>query len=239
MAKNSQISRSRTKDEVDWPATGVLKLHNADIDNQGVFDAQNQATMDVGVGGVAAFINQGTFKKTFGGTTTIKPVFTNTGTFLLNGWSMSFDGGFSQTTAMATTRLGGGTVAVVGGFAINRGVLTGVGTIDGSLRVDRATLDFGTTVGTLIVTGDYDQTLFASMTVKIAGNGAANCDYLHVDGKATLAGFVQVQLVNMYMPVSGTQSSKFFGADGGFLGSLIPPMGWAVALDGNGLKLTF
>ncbi len=223
---------------VVWTGAGSIILDGAQIVNQGTFEVQNDASIDsVGVG--VAFANLGTFRKTAGfGDTTVNTPFTNTGTFLLNGFAIDFAGGFLQNADNAVSRLGGGTVSVTGSFNINAGLLSGTGVIDGDLRLN-ANLDFGTTVGTLSVSGNYQQTATGKVKVKIAGNGAGNCDVLDVAGTTTLAGSVSVQLVNGYMPIPGTQSSRFLKSGGNRNGTLTAPLGMTVVADLTGLTLTF
>jgi autotransporter family porin len=70
-------------------------------------------------------------------------------------------------------------------------------------------LDLGTTaIGTLNVSGDYTQTATGKLTLKLGGVGAGQYDQLNVSGTATLAGTLQLNSFNNFVPVKGNKFAK-------------------------------
>jgi fibronectin-binding autotransporter adhesin len=78
-----------------------------------------------------------------------------------------------------------------------------VGTFQGSLGNSGGTLAPGTSPGLTEVTGDYTQGGAALLEIEIFGADPAWYDRLHVAGKATLAGTLDVRLMDDFTPSSG------------------------------------
>jgi Concanavalin A-like lectin/glucanases superfamily/Bacterial Ig-like domain (group 3)/MBG domain (YGX type) len=91
----------------------------------------------------------------------------------------------------------GGTVMIQGG------ILTGSGTINGDLT-NGGELDLGSAPGVLTVRGSYTQTTTGTLTLKIGGTAAdPQADELNVLRNATLAGTLNLSLLNGFAPTAG------------------------------------
>ncbi len=108
--------------------------------------------------------------------------------------------------------------------SLTGGTLIGTGTINGNLD-NAATLEVaGASIGKLTVTGNYTQTSNGRMNVDIGGlTAGTQFDQFVVTGLATLAGSLQIQLVNSYIPnlndgfqivTQGSGSSTFTNVSG-------------------------
>jgi len=153
-----------------------------------------------------ALDNQGTMTKTSGGgdgITRVNGNFTNSGTLEILSGTLRIESSYTQTAG--ETRLNGGTLEKTSTppLAIDGGLLTGVGTIDGNVRV-AGTVAPGLPVGELTIDGTYEQTMTGTLAVEIGGlTPVTQFDRLAVTGAATLAGTIDVALVNAFSPVSG------------------------------------
>lgn len=158
-------------------------------------------------GSTGTFNNSGTFKKTGGtGTTSIQPVFSNSGTVAANSGTLSFAAAFSQTGG--TTSLGGGSLSLSSPATYSGGSLTGTGAISGSVVNSAATIAPGTptVVGTVTFassSSNYTQNASGTMTIKIGGTGSTQYDQVVVGGAATLGGTLKITLINGFSPVKG------------------------------------
>jgi EF hand len=93
-----------------------------------------------------------------------------------------------------------GTLTSLGPVSNNGGTLTGSGTIVGNVT-NAGTVAPGTTTGRLTVQGTYTQTVAGELDVEIGGNVAGTSyDQLVVTGVATLAGQLNLSLVNAFDP---------------------------------------
>ena len=214
-----------------WTGAEGISMTDSAIVNDGTFTVANaRQIMDASPPNVAtgvlqptsAFFNDGSFTKSAGtAATTISVPFSNAGSFSFNGTQINFDSIVMQTAAGAVTDLGGGTMTLTGGnllpgtpnpttFLLDAGKLTGTAgaTINGSL-LNEGSVDFGSALGTLTVTGGYTQTAGATLTINIGGSGAI--DALHVSGQASLGGHLVVN------GVQGTAAYNIFQAAGGFV----------------------
>ncbi|HYV20007.1 MAG TPA: hypothetical protein VFC25_13365 [Verrucomicrobiae bacterium] len=153
-ASVKDISGSRilvTHGTVTWTGTGSIRMGTGGvIRNQGTWDAQNNATITLNLGGTASFDNQATrtFKKTVGtGITTINVPFTSdgaisieTGTFdLSNGGSVN---GTITGLPGTTLRFSGGTSALSSTSNVsvpNVAVTAGTVTVDGVFNATTST----------------------------------------------------------------------------------------------------
>src|SRR5262249_11845667 len=151
-------------------------------------------------GSAAAFNNYGTLTKTAGaGMTSFGLPFSNSGTVEIQSGNLSFAGDFTQTDG--STSLNGHTLSVPGTADIQGGRLSGPGTIRGNLknagRIDPGGQDG--TPGLLMITGDFTQTADGTLDINLAGD-APQYDQLSISGKATLAGGLNVDLLDGFQP---------------------------------------
>jgi len=134
----------------------------------------------------------GTNSLQYGGT------FTNSGTLEIQSGTLGFNSGsFSQTTG--ETKLSGG--ALNGStFGFAGGKLSGNGTIN-AVVINGGVLSPGSSPGTITINGSYTQTSAGILKVELSGPAAGTeFDRLVVNGPASLAGGLNVTLLNGYMP---------------------------------------
>jgi hypothetical protein len=225
---------------------GDIALSNATIFNTGTFEVRTDTKMRVAAG-ICSFQNgsvgdaRGTVTKLDGaGTTTFNVNFENTGDLLFNGRAMAFQKLFTQQDGGLTDLAGGSMdltddLGLVGTCTLNGGTLRGGGSVTGGLYNADGTVQIGQNASytTLAVSGDYRQGPGA--TLEIDASGDESWGQLQVGGRATLNGFLQVQLLGGYAPAQGYQKN-FLGATGGLVGGFSPPgpAGWDVLyLGGN------
>jgi hypothetical protein len=173
------------------------------INNSGTWnDANGFNTLLQGFSGTNAFNNTGTYTKQGATTTTISTPFSNSGTLEVQAGILSFTG-FTQTAG--TTHLAGGNLA--GGITFNfqGGSLTGAGSITGNVS-NGALIEVGGSgaAGTLAITGNYTQTSTGTLRMEIGGlTAGTQYDRFTVTGVATLAGTLDLLLINGFDPLVG------------------------------------
>ena len=119
-----------------------------------------------------------------------------------------------------TVNLNGGNLEIGGGNGNlnSTGTVSGTGTIMGNLNNNSGGGVLpGNIVGTLTVTGNYVQTAGAALTLDVGG--VAQFDQLSVSGSATLAGALNVTLVNGFVPAPNaafTPAISFASRSGDF-----------------------
>ena len=185
-----------------WSGTGNLQVYCGKIYNLagGVFDVQNDQTLTSSCG--ATFFNDGLFRKSAGtGTTVINDTFNNAGTVEAQSGTVWFAYAYIQ--AAGTNRLSGGALKFSTPMYLNGGVLTGSGTIVGTV-VNAAEVSPGAAAGTITVIGNYTQTAAGTLKIEIGGSETGTQhDRLTVNGLATLNGALQVSLINGFTPATG------------------------------------
>jgi T5SS/PEP-CTERM-associated repeat protein len=121
------------------------------------------------------------------------------------------------------------------------GSVTGSGFINGKL-IDSGRVGSGNSPGRLTVQGDYTQNSDGLMSVEIGGTDAGSgYDQLQVSGAATIAGKLDVRLVNGFTPTVGQtfrimNASSFSGAFASIAGP--SQAGISVSNDGGGVTVT-
>jgi hypothetical protein len=161
---------------------GSLTIQIGDSLSTGV-DFSNTATLIVGDG--SSFATSGSFSNS--GSVTIG-----------NGSNLSAGGDYVQTDG--STVLGGGMLSAGGTVNLQGGVLSGSGTLIGTV-VNAAEIDVGTStdVGLMLVSGDYSQT--GNLVMKIGGADPSLYDQLAIGDNATFAGgTLTIVLTGGYMP---------------------------------------
>jgi fibronectin-binding autotransporter adhesin len=177
--------------------------------------------------GSDTLINQGTINSDSGGslylddgkfTNSSTLEATNGSTLTLNGSTTQFNGGqalvdsTSTLASAASVTQNGGTTTIDGGFilpsngslALKGGTLGGSGTVTGNVNNTGGTVTPGDGVGTLTVNGNYTQTTNGLMEIALGGTQQGlSYDLLTVTGSASLAGKLEVNLVNGFTPTVG------------------------------------
>jgi fibronectin-binding autotransporter adhesin len=97
------------------------------------------------------------------------------------------------------------TVDPAGQFLLTGGTLS-VNTVQGDLTNQGGTLAPGTSPGSTTITFDYIQQSGATLEIEIGGaNVETDFDFVNVGGTATLAGILDVSLINGFTPNAGQQ----------------------------------
>lgn len=158
--------------------------------------------------GTNEFDNSGTLQKTAGtGTMDFGPILSNT-TGAVNALTgtMNFLDVYDQSAG--STTLGPGNISVASALDLHGGVLNGAGTLTGNLNNSLTAGDSGkvtpagaSSIGTITVTGNYEEGLGASLDLEIAS--ASSYDVLAVSGSVTPAGTLNVTLLSGYQPANG------------------------------------
>jgi uncharacterized protein YjdB len=219
------------------------------INNSGTWDIQNDSFVYLYTGNSNTFNNTGTFQKS-GGTssTTTSGVYGTDGTFknsgqvLAKAGTLNFLGTFIQTAG--TTSLAGGSIATaVNPLSVLGGAVIGSGTITGGINNTGGMVAPGTTTpavtnGTIAIgtttAGNYTQGATGAFNVKIGGTGAGQFDSVTLSGTATLAGALNVSLINAFSPAVGNSFTILTAASvsGTFSSTNLPALptglGWKV-----------
>jgi hypothetical protein len=145
------------------------------------------------------------------------------GQTILGGGSLTIDGDLNQQGNLSEILLGGGSLNA-GGINLGDGKLTlGSGTVDlgmGTLTNSGIISGNGSVIGTVVnsgivmmggdgaagtinITGSFTQTAAGSLYAEIGGRGAADSDRLNVSGDVNLAGAVDVWLIGGFVPAAG------------------------------------
>ncbi len=129
--------------------------------------------------------------------------FANSGTVMVGTGSTFAPGGIgtSYTQTGGATDLASGTIGATGAsINISDGSLSGPGTIDGNLT-NGGEVDLGTAAGTLTINGSYIQSAAATLNLKVGGTTAGTqFDQINASGSVTLAGTLDVSLINGFGP---------------------------------------
>jgi hypothetical protein len=151
-------------------------------------------------GGTPALANAGTLRKTGGaGACVLGLLFSNRGTVETRSGTLQFSQPYTQTTGL--TRLMEGSLRADGGFYLNGGVLGGTNTLVGNVNNAAGTVSPGTSPGVLAVNGNYTQAVDGALQIELGGTApGTGFDQLQVSGTATLAGALNVSLVNGFIP---------------------------------------
>jgi hypothetical protein len=180
-------------------SVGIL----GNVINQGTISSETNAR-EITVSGTTVS-NQGTLRAINGGDILLTGTFTNTG-------SMNIGASGSQIRLLSGTILqNSGSTTIAGGtlqaatVSLQGGMLAGFGTVSGAL-VNNAAITIGGTnsTGNLQVTGAYTQTAAGTLNSEIGGLTAGTLfDRLQITGAATLAGTLNVSLINNFSPIAG------------------------------------
>jgi hypothetical protein len=192
----------------NWTDGGNFNLANgAAITNQssGVFNILN----DQNLSGNGSFSNAGTINKSAGaGTMTAVAagiaLSNDGGTVNVQSGVLSFAGDYTQNGG-ATVLNAGATLAAGGTVNLLGGTLSGTGTVNGNL-INGGQINPGGigVAGILTINGNYTQTATGVLNIDIGGTAAGSgYDQLVISGSATLAGTLNVNLINGFTPTTG------------------------------------
>ncbi|MEY2562489.1 MAG: hypothetical protein QOH88_682 [Verrucomicrobiota bacterium] len=173
----------------------------------GTFDIRNDNGITaIGGGGPGPFFeNRGTFRKSAGtGISVIDQsiAFTNLqGTVRVDSGTLQF-GNFTQESG--TTSMNGGNLKFLNEAVFNGGSLVGSGTITGHIRNNGAIFAPGFSPGKITIEGNYFQGANGVLNMEIGGTApGTEYDQLKVNGTATLAGTLNITLINGFRPKVG------------------------------------
>ncbi len=149
--------------------------------------------------------NAGAIVKSAGtGTSTISAPTTNTGTVEVQTGVLEFythyNGHYIQTAGQ--TLLNGGDINMFGRepLEISGGLLAGTGIITGNVLNAAGTATPGLSAGQINIVGNYTQHAAATYKVELGGAAAGQFDLLTCTGHASLAGDLEVTLINNFVP---------------------------------------
>jgi len=191
-----------------WTGSNYIYMSNGAVVNNlatGTLNLQGDRSFYFSGGSQPAFNNAGTVSRTINtGTFTFEGVaFSNSGTVSAQTGTLAFSGGYLQTAG--ATILAGGAISMSGSsLTLQSGVLSGAGTITGSLVNNGGQVSPGASPGILSITGGYTQTPAGVLNIEIGGvTAGTQFDQLQIGGSATLNGTLNVSLINSFVPATG------------------------------------
>jgi len=212
-----------------WTGTNAIRMGSgAIIRNAGTWDVQTDAGMLASLGGTGRFDNlaSGTFQRTAGGgISTISVDVTNAGTIKLQAGATSITGSYHQTAGLLSVEAG--SLSSSGTLQIDGGTLGGFGTITGNVNLLADHLSPGTSPGSLSIAGTLNLGPSAAFGVEIGGlTPGTEHDRAVVSDAVTLAGTLNVTLVNGFVPADGATFTimTFPSATGSFAAIDAPPL---------------
>jgi hypothetical protein len=126
--------------------------------------------------------------------------------------TLQVGGSFSQSAGHTTID---GALNLAQLFAVNGGLLSGSGTISGSVSNAAGQVAPGDSPGLLTITGNYAQASSGQLDIELGGTTpGAGYDQLVVGNAATLDGAIDVDLVNGFAPLVGEQFDVLTRASG-------------------------
>ncbi|MDQ5823060.1 MAG: S-layer homology domain-containing protein [Chloroflexota bacterium] len=202
---SSKVLRARTltnRGTLNMAGTFFGVADGATLNNTatGIIDLKADGSVQAS-GAASTFNNAGSMRKSGGAGTALFAAginVTNSGTVESQTGRLEFASGYTQTTG--TTRLNGGNIAAGGAFNIAGGNLLGVGTVFANVS-NSGVVAPGASPGSLTVSGNYTQMTAGALNIEIGGPTAGTQhDALVVTGIASLAGKLNLSLVNGFMP---------------------------------------
>ncbi len=191
---------------VNWTGTGVFQMQSgAVVNNSGLWDCQNNASIINGGGTAPAFNNlgPGTFQKSIlTGTSSIGVPYTNAGTTQVLTGILASTTSYTQTAG--ATILNGGNLTTATPLNINGGLLSGFGTVTGNVANAGGIVTPGFSPAILNGVGSYTQSSGGAYNVEIGGlTAGSEFDQLNISGAATLNGALNVSRINGFNPSTG------------------------------------
>jgi hypothetical protein len=201
-----------------------------------LFDGLFEIDVDQQISGGGIIFNSGTFIKAKGTDTTfVQPHISNRGRLGVSSGTLELDDYYIQYSG--STVLAGGNIVAPAGLDIIGGLVGGMGTITGDIRLFGGTLAPGQSPGKLTIAGNYTQGANASLNIDIGGAGAGSgFDQLAVSGKATLGGTLNISLMNGFHPNAGvTFAILTSGSESGSFSSINAPGGALPQISASGV----
>jgi hypothetical protein len=170
----------------------------------GTLDLQTDVILTSNSPSLMALDNAGLLLKSGGAAfSTLAANFNNYGDVEIKSGSLTFQGAWAQTLGDTTVDAG----AILGGTTLNvqGGTLEGLGTITANV-VNSGVVRPGSSVGILTIAPAmaYQQTVSGTLTLEIGGSSpGTQYDQLVIGGTASLAGQLQLNLVNGLTPKPG------------------------------------
>jgi hypothetical protein len=230
-----------------WTGAGGIQTGTgAVINNDGMWDCQNDVVMNLVFGGTAAFNNAligSIFQKSVGtATTQVQIPFNNAGNVQALAATLQFSGGYTQ-TAGATT-LNGGAVSSTTTMNINGGIVSGFGTMTAN-ATSAGIVTPGLSPGILNEAGNYTQTSTGGLNIELGGlTPGTQYDQFNLTGGgvATLSGALNVSLITPFVPADGNTFTvmTYASHSGAFVPSLPFPgcIGWFLNHGSTSVVLT-
>src|SRR5262249_38404816 len=129
-------------------------------------------------------------------------VFNNTGYVEIDSGSLSFSQEYRQSAG--ATVLNGGSLAGTIIFNIDGGILAGSGVINASVKNSgQIDVGFAGAAGTLVINGNYTQTIFGVLNLELGNIDAGEFDQFQVNGTVTLDGTVNISLLDSFFARAG------------------------------------
>jgi hypothetical protein len=198
-----------------YDVAGILRFNNANIVSNAVTASirldgsasQGNIVDQIGQNALRGFANNS-------GTFTLANKAFNTSAAFTNAGTVNIGTGSSFTSAGSYTQTGGVTilngVLTAANVSIQGGSLQGVGSIGGNV-INTATAGAGTSPGLLTISGDYVQTASGHLLSEIAGLApGTQYDVVDVHGTATLAGAIDVVLLDGFSPTADAYFDVLF-----------------------------
>ncbi len=146
-------------------------------------------------GGSFTFTNDGTYRKTGAGTTTVSIPFTNTGTLAVDAGTLVFNGTFTNSGAL--TLAGGAALQSSGAIALGTSTLSGTGTVTAPSVTAGGLVSPGNSSGSLSLTGNLTLLATSTLLIELGGTTAGSGhDFLGVGGGAALAGTLSLRFLD-------------------------------------------
>jgi hypothetical protein len=155
-------------------------------------------------GNQGAILNAGTFRFTQSGSATVDVQLSNSGLLTVESGTLRLQKDIAQTSG--ETKLTGGTLTTPAQFALRGGLLSGTGTITGSITNSAGTVRPGGSPGRLTISGSYGQGPAGTLEIDLGGAAPeTGFDVLSVSGPAVLNGTLRVTQLNGFVPTDGSE----------------------------------
>lgn len=212
--------------DVTLGGSGSVTFESGTFEGPGVLTNGPAHTLR-GPGGTfnLSIVNQGTLASdTPGGTLTLAAGVANQGLLRVaagSGLVVQDATQFTQTNG--TLRVDGDLSLGAGALTVAGGAVSGIGTIHGGLTNAGARVEPGDSAGELTLQGNYIQTAAGRLRVELGGLApGSEHDLLDVHGTATLAGALEVALLDGWQPQTGDQMTVLTADQ--IVGQFSPPL---------------
>ena len=196
-----------TVDDIVWDNFGALTMTGASGDDlvltaDAQFNNQAGATFTIAtsstsadISGAGTLINFGLLEKTGAASSTeIFPSLVNFGDVAVTNGALIFRDVYFQGDGTTDVASGATLQVDVGLLEIAAGVLSGGGSITGSVHNAEGTVAAGNSIGSLSISGDYRQSALGTLAIEIDQDGTPGTDFdqLSVGGNLSLAGNLDI-----------------------------------------------